>query len=155
MSIMELAIGWLAPPECIGCGVEGSSFCEGCLATEIIPFGERCYNCNKMSPGCRTCAGCRRSSPTYVWVSTDYENLPKDLVKLLKFRHQRTSASPITRAMIDTLLTFTSREDAQKYLVIPVPTATARVRERSFDHTALLANKIAKYLNIKSNNTLK
>src|SRR5665213_269755 len=74
MSIMELAIGWLAPPECIGCGVEGSSFCEGCLATEIIPFGERCYNCNKMSPGCRTCAGCRRSSPTYVWVSTDYEN---------------------------------------------------------------------------------
>jgi ComF family protein len=157
MSVLELAIGWLAPPECLNCGSEGTAFCAGCSVTEIVPFGERCYQCNKMSPGGRTCPACRAGSPGHVWIVTDYENLAKGLVQKLKFHHQRAAAEPLAQIMLETLFTFTSPMDMKRknYLIVPVPTATSRVRERSFDHTDLLAGKISKKLDLGSSNTLK
>lgn len=35
------------------------------------------------------------------------------------------------------------------YLVVPVPTATERVRQRGFDHARLLAKKVAEQLNLE------
>lgn len=157
MSVLEIAIGWLAPSECIGCSFEGAALCQNCQLTEIIPYGERCYNCNKMSPNSMTCAKCRPGSPSYVWVCTDYEKLAKDLVQKLKFSHQRAAAIPLAQLMTDTLLTFVADDEirAKNYLIIPVPTATGRVRERSFDHTVLLARCIAKNISLEVRFNLK
>jgi ComF family protein len=41
------------------------------------------------------------------------------------------------------------------YLVVPVPTATARVRERGFDHTDLLAKQIAIILRLSEAKALR
>jgi len=157
MSVLELAIGWLAPVECINCNLEGRSLCAGCAATEIIPFGERCYQCNKLSAGGRTCATCRASSPRHVWITTDYEGLPKNLVQKLKFAHQRAAVLPLADLMAETLLTFIPETEVTRknYLVVPIPTATSRVRQRSFDHTEHLAARLSKILNLSANTTLK
>lgn len=46
--------------------------------------------------------------------------------------------------MADTFLESTGPVPAaMDYLVVPVPTATARIRERGFDHTDLLAKRVA------------
>jgi ComF family protein len=45
--------------------------------------------------------------------------------------------------------------DAKGYLVVPVPTATSRVRERSFGHSELLAKKIAQTLLVPYANVLR
>jgi len=39
-------------------------------------------------------------------------------------------------------------QGAVNYLIVPVPTATGRVRERGFDHAALLARQVAKDLGL-------
>jgi ComF family protein len=153
VAVLDKVIGWLAPPLCVGCGIEGVCICDACSFAAIIPFGERCFNCSALSPKSRTCKSCRSSGfPRCVWVSTDYEGVAKDLVQIYKFGHLRSVASSIAGQMAETLLAFNSEEEIQRagYLVVPVPTATSRVRQRGFDHSALLARAVAKRLDLKS-----
>jgi len=157
MNIVETAIGWLAPPVCVGCCAEGETLCLGCSLSGIVPFGERCYSCNVLSIKGRTCEKCRSiGSPHFVWITTDYEGLAKDLVQKFKYSQQRVASRAIARLMTDTFLSFNTEGDitSSNYLIVPIPTATSRVRERSFDHSALLAKTVARKLNLQSANVL-
>lgn len=156
MSLLDLAIGIIAPPECVVCGAEGAALCTVCASTEIVPYGERCFSCGKASPAGRTCERCRPGSPRHVWLCTNYENAARELIKLYKFGHQRAAAKSLANLMGKTLEDFDSSKQvlASDYLVVPVPTATGRIRQRSFDHSALLARQISRKLELKSINAL-
>lgn len=157
MTILEAAIGWLAPATCIACGVEGAAICDFCKELEILPFGERCFRCYKMSPLSRTCKTCKVSgAPNRVWVVTMYEGPAKDLVQKYKFTHQRVAAADMAQLMSQTFLSQNSNKSiyGKDYLLIPVPTAGARVRERSFDHASLLARKVGQQIGLKSQTLL-
>lgn len=151
MNILESLIGILAPPQCVVCGDEGSVLCAACAHAEIIPYGERCFNCGAATPLARTCERCRGNSPRHVWTTTYYEKAAQELVRTYKFGHQRAAAESLAALMIKTLLDFNSVENLEplNYLIVPVPTATSRVRQRSFDHSTHLARQIARRLNLK------
>lgn len=152
MSVFEAAIGWLAPPLCVGCGGEGASLCAECSPAKILPFGERCAFCGTVSKASRSCQNCRRGGvPSHVWVTTNHEGLARDLLHNYKFGQQRAAADSIAHLMTTTLNQLhpdVRGLTSHKYLVVPVPTATKRVRERGFDHSALLAKKIANQLKL-------
>lgn len=157
MSLIETAIGWLAPPQCISCGEEGCALCEICCESEIIPFGSRCWRCAKLSDRSRTCGSCRQNgTPRYVWITTDYEGTAKKLVSIYKFGHLRAAAEPIADLMAETFLSNNSDERIKKYryLVVPVPTATSRIRQRSFGHAELLAHMLAGRLELEGASVL-
>ena len=152
MSVLEKAIGWLAPPNCLGCGEEGSALCAVCSESKIKAFGQRCWRCNSLSPGSPTCTRCRTAGPlSHVWITTDYEGLAQDLVHKYKFGHLRSAADPLARMMIATFLDITLSNSIDKgdFLVMPLPTATSRVRERGFGHSELLAKTIAADLKLE------
>jgi ComF family protein len=152
MSLLEIAVGWLAPPLCVGCGREGSTICLACMSSEIIPHGEHCFGCNAISPGDRTCEHCRRlGGPRHVWICTDYEGLAKEAVHKYKFGQQRIASKSLAQMMADTFLSFNSDAAIEQlnYLIVPVPTATARVRQRGFDHSVLLAQRLAQILDLQ------
>jgi len=158
MSLLESAIGLLSPPQCVGCGLEGTALCKTCAASEILPFGERCWRCNSLSPACRTCLKCRLpGSPSFVWINTDHEGLVRELISLYKFGHQRVAAEPIAQLMADNFWRFNSAGGvrAKNYLVVAIPTATSRRRARGFGHSELLARKIALKLRLERANTLR
>ncbi|HZP55296.1 MAG TPA: phosphoribosyltransferase family protein [Candidatus Saccharimonadales bacterium] len=125
--------------------------CDDCSSSEIVAYGERCFDCGVISNDSRTCDSCRISSPRHVWVTTNYENAAKKLVQAYKFGHQRAAADSLALLMITNLLDFKSIADLHSlnYLVVPVSTATSRVRQRGFDHSSLLARKIANNLKIE------
>jgi competence protein ComFC len=157
MAVLDKVIGWLAPPLCVGCGVEGMNICPSCSGSNIIPFGERCFNCNSLSAGSRTCEKCRQKGfPRCVWVTTDYAGLAKELVQIYKFAHQRVAASSIAELMAETFISFNSDEDiaAANYLIVPVPTASGRVRQRGFDHSVELSGAVAGKLSLQKSNSL-
>lgn len=150
-------IGWLAPPVCISCEQEGNALCEICAETEILPYGAKCWHCGSISNGNAACNKAQRlGSPSSVWVVTDYESTAKKLIESFKFGHQRHSALPMAELMLHTLLEYNSDKTfmLKNYLIIPVPTATSRVRQRSFDHTALLARNLSFKSKIPSSSTL-
>ncbi len=155
--MLETAVGWFAPVVCVGCLAEGTALCITCSMSEIIPFGERCWKCAALSPRSHTCNSCRQTgSPRFVWITTDYDGLAKELVQKYKFGYQRAAAKPLAGVLADTFSTFNSSEDVQKanYLVVPVPTASSRVRQRGFDHAAHLAKRVASQLNLEYSKVL-
>jgi len=150
MSFFEAAIGILVPPQCVGCRVEGSSLCTACSEL-LVSFGERCWRCNAISPDCRTCPRCRvPGAPSYAWIHTNYEGIVRDLMRRYKFSHQRAAARPISKLMVSTFHKFGNEQTYGKdYLVVPVPTATSRMRQRGFGHSELLAKTIASQLSLR------
>jgi ComF family protein len=86
-------------------------------------------------------------------VGANYESAASELVKNYKFKQLRPAADSMASIMAATL----ERLDGsltQDYLVVPVPTASNRIRHRGFDHTDCLATKVAKKLGAKKLNAL-
>lgn len=151
VSVLDSLIGFVAPAECLGCGAEDYVVCEACAAAEIIDYGEHCAFCGALSPASRTCVKCRPGSPRYVWVTTNYEGLARRALGRYKFGQLRAAADNIAGLMSET---FNGYNPEIGYLVVPVPTATARRRQRGFDHASVLARKIAVNLNMNSADAL-
>jgi ComF family protein len=152
MSVLEAPIGWLAPPDCLVCGLEGDVLCESCSTSEIRPFGERCWRCNSLSPNSRTCVKCRSAGPlSFVWISTNYEAQAQQLVRRYKFGHLRAAATSLARIMVNSL----PEQFDTNFMVVPLPTATSRIRERGFGHSELLAKTIASELRVEYSNCLR
>ncbi len=147
MSVFESVIRLIAPPDCVICGDEGATLCEACQTAEIVPYGERCYLCGALSPLARTCQSCRKHSPTHVWLTSSYEGAAQQLLQAYKFKHQRRAARDLSRLMCETLRLY--QDELSNYLVVPVATASGRIRERGFDHSALLARSIAAELGLE------
>jgi ComF family protein len=78
------------------------------------------------------------------------------LVKVYKFGHQRVAADSLVKLMVPTILNFNSVDHlrVKNYLVVAVPTATGRIRHRSFDHSSYLARGIARELGFNHMNAL-
>jgi ComF family protein len=146
-----MVIGFVAPAECLGCGVEDHVVCEACAAAEIIDYGEHCAFCGVYSPASRTCIKCRVAAPRHVWVSTNYEGLARRLLGRYKFDQLRAAADDIAELMSQTFYDFGFEID---YLLVPVPTATSRRRQRGFDHASLLSRELGKKLGFHSADAL-
>ena len=65
----------------------------------------------------------------------------------LKFQPNRSMALKIAE-LIDVMVPY------QDWLVVPLPTAPQRARQRGFDHANLIAKEFAKLRNISSSHTL-
>jgi len=157
MSVLETTIGWLAPPDCIACGDEGNLLCKQCSQNKIKPFGERCWRCNTISIGSRTCIKCRSVGPlASVYICTSYEDTAQAIIRAYKFGHSRVGAEPLARLMSETFLKYSNSEaPLNDYLIIPIPTATSRTRDRGFDHSQLLSKTIAVKLHLQYSNSLR
>jgi ComF family protein len=81
-----------------------------------------------------------------VWISTNFEDPAQKLVHLYKFGQLRAAAEPIAELMSGTFAKSNPAPAASDYIIVPVPTATSRVRQRGFDHSALLAKLLARKL---------
>lgn len=139
MSIIDHILSMLAPYECLGCGVEGGLLCANCTGRlPVVP--QRCYRCFESSAGALTCAGCRAACNLHqVLAATMYGGVAKELVVSLKFSGARQAA----RQMAD-CLSHLIKEAGIHAVIIPVPTATARVRGRGFDQAGLLARELSR-----------
>jgi len=152
VSLLEAAIGIIAPPQCVGCGAEGSALCPECLSTKILPYGERCAFCDRLSLAARTCLRCQHlGGPRFIWVATNYESHAQKLVQAYKFGHLRQAAQPISTLMATAVLRYflPTQLHSLKYLVVPLPTASSRARQRGFDHSSVLAKTIASKLGME------
>lgn len=143
MSILDQFLSLLAPHECLGCGAEGSIICANC-ASNLDPVPERCYRCRKLSPYCLTCTACRKQSRLKrVSVATIYDGVAKELVWKLKFSGAQSAAKSLAIIMNQQI------ETNQELLIVPVPTATSRVRQRGYDQATLIARELSKLSGLK------
>jgi len=141
MRIIEHILDTIAPHQCVGCGVEGAVLCAEC--TDILPRGvSRCYRCQRSTTDYKTCTSCRSSTALYsVRPVTAYQEVAKDIVRQLKFERQRAGAGVIASCLADF-----DYEPGE--IVVHVPTATSRVRQRGYDQAVVIARSLASKTNL-------
>ena len=138
MSIIDTLIGIIAPHDCLGCGREGNLVCADCSA-KLIAVPERCHRCYQLSAGAQTCVICSQSSSLHrVSVGTLYQGIAKDLVWKLKFAGAQSATTQMIKRLVPLM------DGRCEPFIVPVPTATSRVRQRGYDQAKLLARELAK-----------
>ena len=142
MFLAERLISIVAPHVCLVCGTEGSLLCEWCQPDAVLPLPSRCYRCNKATKGYAVCDACKKKTPLrHDWPVTELGGTPQQLVYFLKFGRAQAAVQPMSQMMNDVL------PYLEDYVVVPVPTATTRVRNRGYDQSVLLARALAVRLN--------
>lgn len=136
---MERIVSVFTPYNCIICGYERSIVCEACLPLICPAVPSRCYICHASTIDFAVCAKCRPSSKLRrVYVRSELSGTPKQLVHGLKYSNVQSIAVIMANFMVQIL------SDSSSILIIPVPTATSRLRHRGYDHTELIANQVSR-----------
>lgn len=132
MSFIDRILAILAPHDCLGCGQEGSLMCENCL--EAMPKVAR-----------------KQIDSEYlgvVYSATAYQGPAKDLIWKLK------SSGAQEAARIMAILIHKNTLYSPNCLIVPVPTATGRVRQRGYDQAKLIARELALQARLPYSNCL-
>lgn len=139
MKILDTLLARIAPYDCLLCGHEGAVICGSCV-TELGPrIPSRCINCQKLTADFRICETCRSTiSLEHVWVAFVYSRYAKEIIKEFKFNGKRAVAKELAHHMSS------SGTKNNNTILVHIPTATARIRERGYDHAKLLAAALAK-----------
>lgn len=154
--LIRQAVRFLLPVDCAACGAPLADdpiplFCNSCWSTIAPLVHPRCARCDRpfassmattYSPNhvCQTCAEC---PPCYTRAWTLYPYLPplQDAICLFKYRGKVSLATALADLMIDRLPPLASVD-----LVMPVPLYAQRLREREFNQSLLLADRVARHL---------
>lgn len=149
MNLLEAIISKIAPHDCLACGSEGDLLCADCSDT-LVTIPERCYRCEKPSAAGLTCLACRPTSHLdSVRIAAIYGTVAKGLIWKLKLAGAQSAAAIMAKHM-----TALIRNAAPKTIIVPVPTATGRVRQRGYDQACLLARELSRQSRLPYSNCL-
>ena len=146
ISPLEQVISFLSPDQCLICYQDASMLCDDCSA-QIFRYTEsRCYICNTMTSQNQICPSCRSGSRLRrVWWLGLYDKDLKHFIGEMKFHRKRAYARRFGELFAGTVPYL-----ADDTLVIPAPTASRRIRQRSFDQAVIIARSFAAHRSLKA-----
>ena len=112
--------------------------CDLCRKS-LVPFPpNRCYKCLQPSVTalCPTCQ--LKTELAQVWAATAYKDVSRQLIARIKFSRTQAAAYTIAQIMDRQLPIFSG------CVVVHVPTAAQRIRQRGYDQAQLIAQEFAK-----------
>lgn len=111
----------LAPPHCVGCNKEDQILCAICQQIVVKATIKNSKN---------------------ITAATEFNEIGRGLIHAYKFQRQRDASHIIAKLIVQSL------PDQSLTVVTSTPTAPVRVRQRGFDHAALLARRVAANLKL-------
>ncbi len=146
------------PLDCFICGEridrkEYNPLCSGCFGKIKKIYPPFCAKCGtplsaELTP-VNICAECRRKRYFFdqAWASTSYEGVMRSCIHSLKYGRHIALGDLLSRILID----FARRYmDMNRFdCIIPVPLHSAKLREREFNQSRLLAQPLADSFNKK------
>ena len=141
--VLDAALDFIFPINCLGCGSEGAYICPNCLGEGPWlrpPYCEYCSEPSSSTP----CRWCRVSPLGLNGVTAPYmmEGAVREAVLQLKY-HQVRGLAPVLAGLMEQA--WRSKELAAD-LVVPVPLHPSRLRQRGYNQSELLATALAKGL---------
>ncbi len=143
--------------KCISCGEElqdlSDRICPECLSEIDFHEGKVCKICGaEISPQQVVCSSCKNVQYNFDCAISvcEYGNISGKIVKSLKYNGKKYVAKYMAKYMADTY--FKSSEVAD--IITFVPQNPIKGKFRGFDHAELIANDLAKILNLPIKNML-
>lgn len=123
------AIVPVTPPWCARCGLPFPTFAASGFADSGV------------------CQACATDPPRFAWARAAalYEGALRDALHAFKFRGKRALARPLAALVAETLC---AHRPPDLDALVPVPLAPARERDRGFNQSALLADRLATELGV-------
>ena len=129
----------LMPHSCKGCGRLGAVVCDRCKKHITDCNFDICPECKRKKTGkkLKNCPDCKDLPP--VIAVGEREGLLAELIHEYKY-----SATRAIHEILAEILAEKIPEELKGAYLVPLPTSTAHIRERGFDHIYLIAKKLAK-----------
>lgn len=148
--LLDSLLNIVAPFDCLGCGLEGELVCKNCLPSIATTKKSSCFLCNRLTLEWRVCPSCsKKTKLRAVAVSSHYEGKVKTLIRQLKYEHTVAAAKPLA-----CLIGRTIPASFKPGVVTWAPAATSRLHQRGYNPAKLIANALAKELNLPVAETL-
>ena len=135
------ALDWLYPPYCGGCGQKGMRWCLDCQQKIHVIRPPVCPKCGDSQTPARLCFSCKTTQPCYdnlrSWAY--FDGPVRNAIHRLKYKRDVALGDVLSNHLVSLLKELCWPVD----LVIPVPLGVARLNERGYNQSALLARPIA------------
>lgn len=137
--MINWALSFVAPHHCCGCGIIGTLLCDNCKYNIIDEPFLGCLACSSPTPSdSNVCTACS-SLYSHAWCVGERSDALKQLIDCFKFSRAKSAYMPLARLLNDIL-----PELPKETVLVPIPTVSAHIRERGYDHMQLIVRQLAK-----------
>ncbi len=142
-----MALDWLFPPTCGGCGTPGARWCQDCQENAVRIEPPYCKNCGQPTSGAERCPRCIDAPPKLTAIRSwaIFEGPVREALHQVKYKRDVALAEALIRPMV----AFVSDLQWGLDVVVPVPLSKKRKQERGYNQADLLAKPLAFGLGIK------
>lgn len=125
---MEKIIQFVAPHDCLGCGLEGSLLCESCTNSFVAATLANISTVN--APSIQHIGRLQACSV--------YKGLAKELIQALKFGRSSEAAEHIAKILAHNVAL------PDKACLVPIRTSQQRYRQRGYDQAVLISRHLSR-----------
>ena len=144
---MWIALDWLFPPICGGCGVSGTRWCSACQK-KIRSIPEPiCVACGLPQKQNGLCRKCKDSLPSFKALRSwaIFENPIQNALHRLKYRRDIGLGEMLASQMAE----YVEGLGWPLEIVLPIPLGKNRLKERGYNQVAMIALPLSMQLGLK------
>jgi len=141
-----IALDFLFPRWCIGCGKEGDFLCYSCRQRLPRIMPPLCPRCGRPQPNGIPCPSCVAWQADIDGIRSPFrfDGLIREAIHQLKYRNLRALAVSLAQLLQDYLVA----NPMPGEVLVPVPLHHKRLRERGYNQSSLLARELGKFINL-------
>jgi ComF family protein len=134
-------IDWLYPPQCGGCGMKGDRWCVSCQSSTQLISPPICRRCGQALKSGYECTSCRKTPPHFEALRSwaVFEGPLRNAIHRLKYRRDIALGECLAVPLINLYNNMCWPVE----LITPVPLGIARLAERGYNQSALIARPLA------------
>jgi ComF family protein len=136
--MFDKPLSFIAPHHCCGCDKIGTLLCADCKFNIVSERIFVCVVCHKPTSGNWVCVDCKTDF-SRAWVVNERNGALQRLVGLFKFERAKSAYRDLGDLVLEVLPDLPAGT-----VMVPIPTTSARIRERGYDHVLLIAKYVAK-----------
>lgn len=145
--MFQLIVDLLLPRHCVGCHASDEWLCQDCQSFIQLPRSFKCPFCKEETVAGRPCFTHSGAAISAVIPAGYYHDpILRRAIHALKYGHNEEIARILGPLLAKNALTYRTLLPSNA-IVVPLPLATKRQRERGFNQADLLASFVARALN--------
>lgn len=143
---MSAFVDLLYPPRCVACGQWGEWLCSQCIHGIPTILAPICRRCGKPVGGPGLCPDCEQYTSYLVGMRSVAPHVAplRQAIHALKYEGVRVLSGPLG----DVLASYWQRISLPVHVIAPVPLHTARLRQRGYNQSLLLARALGERIGL-------
>ena len=144
--IKVIALDFIFPQWCVGCGKEGAFLCASCRSSLPRIMPPLCPKCGKPQLSGILCPGCVGWQAAIDGIRSPFrfDGVIRQAIHRLKYNNLRVLALPLAELLRDYLVA----NPVPGEVLVPVPLHHKRLRERGYNQSYLLAQELGKLVSL-------